>query len=951
MREIPAFSIPTGTPDQDIRLTARLLTWGVFEGTHDQAVYAIAPIFEMVYGWHIGSAGQEKQVRIAAEFKYPVVEIAAALLAATTLAARGEIVLDGTLGPRTSLAGPKFAVTSDLGRQLGANLFHSFSQFNLATGESATFSGPPSIANIIGRVTGGSASHIDGLLRSTIANANLYLINPTGIVFGPNASLDVSGAFHASTADYLKFADGARFDAANPGTSTFTSAAPAAFGFLGPRPSGISVDGAALSVPAGKTLSLIGGDVELKNATLSALSGRVNLASAASAGEIILEASGVASQSVSKLGAVTLSNSLIEADSAGGNAAGAIHIRGGRLVLENSSLLAANSGPAAGGPIRAVLADEIVIDGGAIYTSSSSGSDAGKIYLEAPAVSMNNGGFVNSTANGSGASGTITLKASTLTLMGGANIKTVTTGSGAGGAIDITASERVVLSGQATQISSASYGSGAAGAIGIKVPAISVADGAAIFSDTVGAGSGGAVVIEAGALQLSNDGNIRAITEGAGAGGTIDVAAGQIVISGGKAVPAGEPDPVTGLTYYGYYSGLYVTSQMGATGNAGAVKIKADALRISDGGTISGVTMGTGDAGNFTIQAGQVALESGGLIHTSTSGTGAAGSIAIAATESLTASGRLDQTKYAGFAPRGSSSSGVVSKATLDLNPTSISLGNAGSITLTAPFLALRDGAEISTSAAMNALGGTIALTADNLEVSGRASLSSASLGSGNAGNIAIRSSNALRLLDGGSVTTEARSADGGNIDIAAATLVHLSGSKITTSVGTGFGNGGNIAIDPQFVVLNGSRIIANAYGGNGGNIRIGAQNYLASPDSVVEASSQLGIAGTIQITSPNSDVGAGLAVLPAKFFDAAAMLRESCAVRSAGSASSLVVSGRGGLPSSPEGYLFSPYWGQGDAVAATVSLPSVQLAAASRRIESAVPSLRSSVRQSPCGG
>ena len=135
------------------------------------------------------------------------------LVALAPADARAQIALDGSLGPVTALQGPDFAITHDLGRVAGANLFHSFSDFNLNTGESATFSGPAAIANVISRVTGGTDSSIDGALRSTIPHANLWLINPAGIRFGPNATLDVGGSFHAGSADYIGFADGARFGA------------------------------------------------------------------------------------------------------------------------------------------------------------------------------------------------------------------------------------------------------------------------------------------------------------------------------------------------------------------------------------------------------------------------------------------------------------------------------------------------------------------------------------------------------------------------------------------------------------------------------------------------------------------------------------------------------------------------------------------------------------------
>ena len=78
------------------------------------------------------------------------------------------VTTDGTLGPGRALPGPNYQIPADLGQQVGGNLFHSFGQFSIDTGESATFSGPNSVNNIIGRVTGGEASFIDGTIRSTI---------------------------------------------------------------------------------------------------------------------------------------------------------------------------------------------------------------------------------------------------------------------------------------------------------------------------------------------------------------------------------------------------------------------------------------------------------------------------------------------------------------------------------------------------------------------------------------------------------------------------------------------------------------------------------------------------------------------------------------------------------------------------------------------------------------
>jgi large exoprotein involved in heme utilization and adhesion len=122
--------------------------------------------------------------------------------------------------------------------------------------------------------------------------------------------------------------------------------------------------------------------------------------------------------------------------------------------------------------------------------------------------------------------------------------------------------------------------------------------------------------------------------------------------------------------------------------------------------------------------------------------------------------------------------------------------------------------------------------------------------------------------------------------------------------VGTGQGNGGNINIDPIFVVLQGSQITANAFGGNGGNINIIADHIFISPDSSITASSQLGISGTVTITAPIVDLTGSLVTLPTPYLDASNLLAERCAARLAGKASSFVLAGRGGMPVEPDGLL-----------------------------------------------
>jgi filamentous hemagglutinin family protein len=147
------------------------------------------------------------------------------------------ITPDGTLGTAVTPDGRVFNITGGTRPDQGPNLFHSFGQFDVGTGDTAHFVGQSGIENIISRITGGSASLIDGRLQS---DASLFLLNPSGLLFGPNATLDVNGSFHASTADVLRFADGAAFSAQLNAKSTLTVAAPLAFGGY-PRKAGHSV--------------------------------------------------------------------------------------------------------------------------------------------------------------------------------------------------------------------------------------------------------------------------------------------------------------------------------------------------------------------------------------------------------------------------------------------------------------------------------------------------------------------------------------------------------------------------------------------------------------------------------------------------------------------------------------------------------------------------------------
>src|SRR6478736_3566722 len=188
------------------------------------------------------------------------VPMTALLLALNSAPSHAEVVLDGKFGTAGGLTGPTYDITPDLGMTRENNLFHSFQQFDLAAGETAKFSGPANIQNILSRVTGGSPSSINGTIRSDIAGANFYFINPNGVIFGPNAVVDVSGSFAATSASYLKLADGAKFMAALDADDSGLSTAPiSAFGFLGNNAGTISIQQSTLAVQNGQTIAIVGG--------------------------------------------------------------------------------------------------------------------------------------------------------------------------------------------------------------------------------------------------------------------------------------------------------------------------------------------------------------------------------------------------------------------------------------------------------------------------------------------------------------------------------------------------------------------------------------------------------------------------------------------------------------------------------------------------------------------
>jgi filamentous hemagglutinin family protein len=739
----------------------------------------------------------------------------------------GTVVLDGKFGTSGPLSGPNFDITAGLGRTVGNNLFHSFSQFNLSAGDVATFSGPANIQNILARVTGGSASSIDGTIRSSITGANFFLINPAGVIFGPNAAIDVTGSFAVSSANYLKLANGARFVASlGADDSVLTTDPVVAFGFLNNAPGSISVQG-TLQVPEGKTLSVVGGDISIAGGKLLSPNGQINLASAKAAGEVTIDpvTGGVDVHTITTQGRIDINTgAMVDASGEGG---GQIVIRGGQLVIadQGTSVKADTLGVQDGRGIDIELTDGLELRNGAQITTSTFGTgEGGDIAITAPSILLEGDSFddtpgIASETFSSGTGGSIILHANSVTLKDAAQISTSTFGPGDSGKIDITTSTLQLLGSAFAQVQIMANANPQSG------------------GDT---GAGGDIVIHANSIEINNGAGITALTLGSGNAGTIDIHTHSLTMHGG---------------------GIGVTTAY--TGNGGAVSIQANSVTL-DQSVITALTAGDGLGGTIALNlTGSLKLLNGSFISSETDTAADGGSINI----------------HAG----------------------SISLDKGASVNCSSPFDVGR--------------AGEIVLQADNSVLLNRHSSITTSAPNSSGGNITVNSGSEIRVLH--SQITAAAGLDGGNISLSAPHLTYLLNSTVTAqadTTGSGFGNGGNLTIDPSFLVLNNGGLISKSSFGNGGNINI-LTDYFFQSASTIDASAPFGLPGTVSVSAPEVDLSGVLVALPENLLSAETQLRPDCGVRLSGNISSFIVLGRGGLPIEPGGFVpSSPVRGDDDA-------------------------------------
>jgi len=777
---------------------------------------------------------------------------------------QAEVVLDGSLGASGALTGPNYAIEQGLGQTAGNNLFHSFSAFNLEQSESATFSGANNIQNIISRISGGDPSFINGKIASTINGADMFFLNPAGMVFGEHASLDLSGSFHVSSADYMTFDGDDIFYAQPLEGEVLSSSPPASFGFLDTQDKDIEISGSILHLNDGEHLSLVGGDLHIDNeADIYVPSGQINIVSIRGKGEIPIDLSNGVD---ANFGTVIVENgSLIEVSNSGNTplGAGSIYIKAGQFQLKNSSGLRAGSDSDMDGGVIFISAENITISERSSIVSITEGKgDGTDIELDIGNFLFitEGGGFANNVDEDGGLAEVV-------------GIVLHTKADGQAGNLNISANE-IRLNNKAS-IDTASFASGDGGTISLDVKGdIRLIDDSTIFADSHGEGLGGIILIEAESMHLSKGSHIDVGSYNIGHGGEVFIALeGNLTIR---------------------HSGVF--SSASQEGNAGSISIIANKLDVESGFVDVG-TDGSGNGGNiFVTTTNSITLDDSKILS-STSNSGRGGNIEIKAknlylqNESVIDSSAVEALEII--------EDGKVNDVVYAKNGT----GDAGLINIS-----------VTDSLILN--NESIIQTASYWDFENNEGIS------GNAGNIDISAGNNVNLSDFSAITSESINAGGGRLNINAGEQLYLADSWITSSVEDGVGNGGDINIDAgSYVILNISEVIAQAYQGSGGNINIKTLNHIESTDSLVDASSQLGIDGTVEIEAPSIETDSSVQVLSTRYLDTRQWQQQPCAARNGGEVSRFVVANKRGVPNMPDDMMSASI----DGLAANGSSVSIQ--------------------------
>lgn len=826
--------------------------------------------------------------------------------------ADAQVISDGTVGTQVTSVGNNYTI--DKGTQVGPNLFHSFTQFSVPTGGSAFFNNASNVQNIFSRVTGGQVSTIDGLIRAN-GTANLFLLNPSGILFGPQARLNLGGSFVGSTAHSLRFSNGGEFSATVPQkTPLLTVSVPVGLQF-GTNPGLIQVQGNSytglfptptdlqLGAPLG--VALVGGDVVLQGGTIGSLAGRVEVGSVRggmvklqpTVGGVVLDYS-----SIKDFRDITLRDRAgVASFNGANNPVGGIYLHGRTVTLERSQVASLTTGNVSGSPIEVKARNALNLGGGVPNPNLTAG-------IVAPVL-----------AEGRGAGGAIRIEAPQLNIRDGGRIQSVSLGSGKAGDINIDASN-IHVSGFAplnpaiaptsqntnSRISSDNLAGGTGGTVRVKTDTLTLVDGGQILTSAGPLATG-----VGGSLQVAASGNVRVVginpfnpdqssglhtlSLGGSRGGDITFSAANVTFLDGGRMR-------TALLDKGSGGNIQVDVKGTIEGHG------TNRLLPLHNGVIIALGYGPGDTGNVAINAQRLFLTGGAEVGAAAFGQGNSGDVTLNIRDSVELIGHS-------LLAKGDAPSGIV-------NATLIS-GKAGNVSLATRKLIVRDGAVVFSASVLvrptqgpprpqsgTGSAGNLVIDADSIEVSGieptllfPSTVSTFTSARGNAGDTTV---NARQIVvrDGGLIgsyttglgnagrltlnATESILVEGvaknGTSALIGASAVGLdpvlqqifflpplpSGNVKEMSIVTdkltlrnggrvgvqhdGTGNAGNLLIQANSIFLdNGGAITASTRSGEGGNMNLQVDNLLRlRHNSRIEAQAGgSGNGGNITINAP----------------------------------------------------------------------------------------------------
>ncbi|MGF1525707.1 MAG: filamentous hemagglutinin N-terminal domain-containing protein [Candidatus Competibacterales bacterium] len=841
-----------------------------------------------------------------------------------TVAAQGQtITLDGTFGTSGPLATDNgvTAIPAEVGRQMGGNLFHSFQTFGIPENQTAVFLGDGSIDAVVGRVTGGEPSFIDGTLSVAIEGADLFLANPAGVMVGPNAQLDTTGSLHLTTAEIIRFGDGSEwFTRGGQTDGVLSTENVAAFGFIAPREVNITVAGQLVGAP-GETLSLVGNDVTIAGGavvapTLSdpnAPAGRVDIA-AIQQGEIDLAS--FTPQNATGGNVVIADEGVVSV-----REGGFLRVRGNNFIVDNATV-DASVAQRDGGNVSLNLDDRIELgNNGRILTFTDGpgrGTDldiTGRFLFIGISSDPNLDPGINAQVlpGASGDGGDITIAVEEM-LVDENKVRLTTFGSGTGGTIVINADQITFetfrwfdpfdyLAG----IDATSNGPGDTGRIEITTVDINLINDSGFNTDTRGSGNSRGFTVNASGTFFADGGEgahpdvltggMATSTFGTGNGGRGEIRAQEIILLRGSGIITGAVD---------------VTAGEVDVGDGGEIFIQAERI-VMDGQGIPALTgltapnFGPGDGGSVTVVAGTLELKANAGIATD-SGQGATGDVTIDADSILIdgAGGRtvdsvgnpVSTSISTSTLPGSLSPGGKLTIRTGDLTVRNgggvtnsvFGDGSAGTLNIEADYVRVEDGGFIATATGGPSNGGNLQLNADRVDVMGGGIIRvdagpaipspfipGGNLGGGeppppdfpfgNAGSLFI-TTDELNLAPSSTLLAEAINSGGGNIAIQADNTLVDRGSAISASSNSGVAQGGNVTISSEtLVAFADARITARADQGQGGNIVLAAEVFILEDGVTLDASSNvLGNAGQVEINSPELDISEEFTSLTSEF-------------------------------------------------------------------------------------